>query len=147
MVKKLIIINIKSFVLIIALLIFSISSFCVATVSAATTDSATNPVSKVLLGCTTGVVPCGFVELISLVNAMVQYGIELIGIAFVIALLYAGFLYLTSGGDPSKVKKVRDVLWKIVWGMAYTLCGWVIVYFILKSLGVGPDFYEGILSI
>ena len=144
MIKKLMIRNIKSFTLLVALSIL-IPFF--GTVSAATTGSTINPVSRVLSECTTGAKPCGFVELISLINAMVQYGIELIGIAFVIALLYAGFLYLTSGGDPSKVKKVRDILWKIVWGMIYTLCGWLIVYFILKSLGVGPEFYEGILSI
>jgi hypothetical protein len=120
------------------------------TVSTASAQTATNPVSRVLFDCTKSGVSCGFIDFINLVNAVIQYGIELIGIAFVLALLYAGFLYLTSGGDSSKVKKVRDVLWKIVWGMIYTLCGWVIVYFILTSLGVGTDFYsgdKGILSI
>ena len=144
MIKKLMTRNIKSFTLLVVLIIL-IPFF--GTVSAATTDPGTNPVSKVLLDCTKAGRSCGFVDFINLVNAVIQYGIELIGIAFVLALLYAGFLYLTSGGDPSKVKKVRDVLWKIVWGMIYTLCGWVIVYFILTSLGVGTDFYSGILSI
>lgn len=111
-------------------------------VPATVDNSATNPVSAVLLGCTTSAKPCGWVDFINLINAMIKYGIELIGFAFVIALLYAGFLYLTSGGDSGKVKKVRDVLGKIMWGMIYTLCGWVIVYFILTSLGVDKTFYE-----
>lgn len=113
---------------------------------ASAAEAATNPVSKVLLGCTTGATPCGWVDLINLVNAMVQYGIEIIGIAFVLVLLYVGFMYLTSGGDVSKVKKSRDMLNKVMWGMIFTLCAWIIVYFILTSLGVDETFYSEIIS-
>ena len=135
--------NTKSFMLLVVFAIFTSFFAFIVTASAATTAAGTNPVSAVLLKCTQSGVACGFNDFISLINGMIQYGIELIGIAFVIALLYAGFLYLTSGGDSSKVKKVRDVLYKIMWGMIYTLCGWVIVYFIVKSLGVPTDFYSG----
>ncbi len=137
--------NKKFSMLLVAFTIFASFFTFISSTSAATTanTAGTNPVSAVLLRCTQSGVACGFNDFISLINGMIQYGIELIGIAFVIALLYAGFLYLTSGGDPSKVKKVRDVLYKIMWGMVYTLCGWVIVYFIIKSLGVPVSFYNG----
>ena len=113
---------------------------------ASAAGGATNPVSKVLLGCTTGSTPCGWIELVDLVNAVVQYGIEIIAIAFVLVLLYVGFMYLTSGGDVSKVKKARDMLNKVMWGMIFTLCAWIIVYFILTSLGVDKTFYSEIIS-
>lgn len=108
----------------------------------------TNPVSKVLLDCTNKVgTSCGWSDLIALVNAMISYAVQLIGIAFVIALLYAGFLYLTSWGDTSKTKKAREMMVKIAWGALYTLCGWVIVYFILTKLGVNSDFYVKIIKV
>lgn len=107
---------------------------------------AINPVSNILLKCTQSGESCGWIDLINLINAMIKYGIELIAIVFVLILLYAGFLYLTSGGDASKVKKVREMINKVMWGLICTLCGWIIVYFILKSLGVNPKFYNDILS-
>ncbi|MEI6042615.1 MAG: hypothetical protein WCQ00_03570 [bacterium] len=108
-------------------------------------STGSNPVSNLLLICTTRSTPCGWQDLINLINAMVQYAIELIGIVFVIVLLYAGMMYITSGGDASKVKKAKDMLYKVVWGMVYTLCAWIIVYFILTSLGVDQTFYEKII--
>ncbi len=136
--------NTKTFMLLIAFAVFtSFLTFTTNAFAATSAPAGINPVSTVLWGCTQPGVACGFTDFVNLINGMIQYGIELIGIAFVIALLYAGFLYLTSGGDPSKVKKVRDVLYKIMWGMIYTLCGWVIVYFIITSLGVPVSFYSG----
>ena len=105
----------------------------------------TNPVSEVLQRCTTQI--CGFNDLILLVNGIIKYGIQIIGICLVLVLIYTGFLYLTSGGDTSKVKKARDMLYKVMWGLIYTLCGWLIVYFVLKGLGVNTSFYDNILSV
>jgi Type IV secretion system pilin len=144
--------NTKYFTSLVMLGVFCLSFLLTGTVSvvnAANTASPSNlnPVSTVLWTCTQHSANCGWKELVNLVNAMIQYGIQLIGMAFVIALLYSGFLYLTSGGDPSKVKKVREILNKIVWGLVYTLCGWVIVYFLLKYLGVDPGFYNEILTV
>ena len=105
-----------------------------------------NPVSSVLQKCTARGVVCGWNELLELTNAIVQYGVELIGMALVIVLIYTGFLYLTSGGDASKVKKAKEMLNKVMWGTIYTLCSWIIVYFIITSLGVKPEFYQNIIK-
>ncbi len=104
-----------------------------------------NPVSNILSGCTKSGASCGWKDLINLINAMVHYGVQLIGMLFVLVLLYTGFMYLTSGGDAGKVKKARDMINKMMWGLMYTLCAWVIVYFILQKLGVDPIFYNGII--
>ena len=106
-----------------------------------------NLVSQVLSDCTNSVTPCGYDDFIHLINAIIKYGITIIGLAFVLVLLYVGFQYLTSGGDVGKVKKSRDMLNKVMWGLIYTLCGWVIVYFIMQQLGVKDDFYKAVLTI
>ncbi|MEI6553726.1 MAG: hypothetical protein WCO09_04095, partial [bacterium] len=107
----------------------------------------TNPVSEILLKCTKSETPCGYDDFIALINGIIKYGITIIGLAFVLVLLYVGFQYLTSGGDVGKVKKSRDMLNKVMWGLLYTLCGWLIVYFILTKLEVGKDFYNKVLTI
>ncbi len=103
----------------------------------------TNP-STILQGCT--VKECGFTEAMQFVNALIGYAVKIIGLLFVIVLIYMGFLYLTSGGDTGKVKKVKDMIKKMVWGLIFTLCGWLIVYFILKQLGVDPSFYQYVIG-
>jgi hypothetical protein len=107
---------------------------------------AVNPVSSILLKCTQPGESCGWIEFISLINAIIRYGIQIIGMVFVLVLLYTGFLYLTSGGDVGKTKKARDMIGKVIWGLIYTLCAWIIVYFILQSLKVDVGFYGEILS-
>lgn len=111
-----------------------------------TATPSTNQVSAILFNCTKAATPCGWTDLINLINAMIQYGIELIGIAFVLIILYTGVMYLTSGGDTSKVTKAREMVKKVVWGLVFTLCGFVIVSFILTNLGVNADFYSSIIS-
>ena len=105
-----------------------------------------NPVSTVLLRCTLPGATCGFNDFIDLINGIVKFGVQLIAVIFVIILIYTGFLYLTSGGDVGKVKKAKDMITKVMWGTIYTLCGWIIVYFILTTLKVDPSFYENVIS-
>lgn len=102
--------------------------------------------SSILKQCTSPGKQCGFPEVMQFINLFVQYAVYIIGLLFVIVLIYAGFLYLTSGGDTGKVKKVKDMIKKMVWGLIWTLCGWLIVYFILQQLGVGSEFYKDVIG-
>ena len=108
-----------------------------------------NVFSAVLQECTlrkVGAKECGYEEFKSLINAFIQYSVMIIGLLFVIVLIYMGFMYLTSGGDTGKVKKARDMLTKMAWGLFFTLCGWLIVYLILTQLKVDPEFYQSVLG-
>ncbi len=61
----------------------------------------------------------------------------LISIASILAamfIMYAGWLYLSSAGDESKVKQAKDVFKNVGWGFLLLLCAWLIVVSILKSL-------------
>lgn len=133
-----------------AITFFMFGAFNFSLVSTATAETASsdlNPVSTVLEKCTATGANCGWEELIDLANAIVAYGVILIGFALVLVLLWTGFLYLTSGGDSSKVKKSREMLNKVMWGTIFTLCGWLIVSFILKGLSVNEEFYKKIIQL
>lgn len=64
----------------------------------------------------------------------------IIGLVAVIFIIYGGFLYLTSAGDASKVKKGRDsilyaVIGLIIVGIAFAVVNFVIV----NILGQGSN--------
>lgn len=45
---------------------------------------------------------------------------------------YAGFLYLTNGGNESKVKQAHDIFWYVFIGLVVALAAWLVVNFILN---------------
>lgn len=66
----------------------------------------------------------------------------LAGIAVFIMLIYGGFGYLTSGGDPEKVKKSTNTLtWAIV-GLIILIAIWFIFRFIEEFTGVKITVFE-----
>jgi hypothetical protein len=50
--------------------------------------------------------------------------------------IIAGFLFLSSGGDPSKVKKAKDILLYSIIGLLIVLLAKSIIYMIESALGV-----------
>jgi len=88
-----------------------------------------------------GLVPCDgpncdfdkFMELIfGVINFLVQLGIAFSAIVFA----YAGWLYMTSGGDEGKISQAHELFVKVLWGFLFALGGYLIVQLIAKSLGV-----------
>lgn len=77
--------------------------------------------------------PCNFNKLIELAKGIIDFlvlaSIPLATISF----MYAGFLYLTAGGDTSKVKQAHSIFWKVLWGFIIILSAWLIVDLILKA--------------
>lgn len=58
----------------------------------------------------------------------------LAGIVAVISIILAGFRYITSGGDPSKVKGAKDALVAAVIGVTVVALAQSIIIFILSRL-------------
>ena len=60
---------------------------------------------------------------------------SVMGIVAVIVIILGGFYFLTSTGDPAKIKKGKDtILWVIV-GFVVVLFSFAVVNFILNSIG------------
>lgn len=49
------------------------------------------------------------------------------GVIAVLMIMYAGFTYVTSGGDPGKIKSANNTLFYTVIGAAILLGSWVLV--------------------
>ena len=48
------------------------------------------------------------------------------GVIAAVMIIYSGFLFVTAGGDPSKITKARDALLAAVIGAAILLGAWAI---------------------
>jgi hypothetical protein len=79
---------------------------------------------------------CTFDDLVAATRNVVNT-LTLYAIAFsVVVIAYAGFLYMTSGGNPGKISQATGMFTKVAIGLAVVIGAWVIVNMIAKGLGV-----------
>jgi hypothetical protein len=94
-----------------------------------------------------GLVPCkdncGWNELMTLVNTVVNYILFFLVIP-IAAIMFAaaGIMLLTSGGDPSKKTKAKDLFLGVVLGLVIAAAAWLIVHTVSSILGyTGAGFF------
>ncbi len=57
-----------------------------------------------------------------------------LGIIAVVLIIYAGFLWLTAGGEEEKTKQGTTLLFQAFIGLIIVLAAWIIAYFIIDQL-------------
>ena len=75
---------------------------------------------------------CGFNDLITLIKNIVDFLILITAPIAAIMFCYAGFLYVTAGGDTGQIGKAHKVFWTVLVGFLIVLSAWLIV----KALSV-----------
>jgi len=102
-----------------------------------------DPVPLVQCG-TAGGPDCDFNAFLSLIQRLMKF---LIFISIPIATLlfsYAGFLYVTAGGNTGKIQKAHDIFKDVAVGFLIVLSAWLIVNTIVSPLI--SDNYETLLE-
>jgi len=81
-------------------------------------------------------------SLTEMVKYFYDWGIAIGGIATFIALLFAGFLYLTSTGDPARLREAKDRIVSAFTGLVLLLGSWLILNTINPELTIlrSPSF-------
>ncbi|MFH1315471.1 MAG: pilin, partial [Candidatus Uhrbacteria bacterium] len=69
-----------------------------------------------------------------IIASIIRYAIALVGVVFLGLIVYGGFLFMTSKGEPDKITKAKDVLKNGVIGLAIILASYAIVSFIISVL-------------
>ncbi len=69
-----------------------------------------------------------------IIGKIIQLVLGFLGLVFVILTVYAGFMYMMSGGEAEKAKKARSLLINAIIGTAIIISAWAITYFVLTSL-------------
>lgn len=118
------------------ILFFGICIFCVLSAAFLFTDFAfAQPVSldqniAVESGLSSG-------DIVIIVARIIRAFFGLLGILAVGLVLYAGFLWMTAGGEEEKVVKAKKILMQAVIGLAIILSAFAIVSFIINALVSG----------
>jgi len=81
-----------------------------------------------------GYTSTGEAALGNIVAAVIKAFIALLGIIFVILIIYAGYNWMTAGGDEAKVTKAKDTLQRAVIGLIIIVAAYSITYFVFEKL-------------
>ncbi len=78
---------------------------------------------------------CTYADLIRAVSRLTSFVVTYIALLFsVVVIAYAGFLYMTSGGNQPQLDRAHSMFIKIAWGLFWVLAAWLIVTLITNSL-------------
>ncbi len=83
---------------------------------------------------------CGWQDFLQLVREGLGFMFFLASLLIVISISYAGWLFITGGSNEGNIKKARGILWNVVIGVVFMMTGWLIIDYILTTLGVGEDY-------
>ena len=74
-------------------------------------------------------------DLLSVVGQIIQTALGLLGVILLILSIYAGFLWMTAGGNEETVTKARTLLRNGIIGLFITLAAHSIAYFVTTNVG------------
>lgn len=79
-------------------------------------------------------------SLSTLVNGFIRLALSFVGLLLFINILYAGFLWMLSGGDAEKTARAKQILLSSVIGLVIIIFSYSFVVFIIRTLlGAPPD--------
>jgi len=70
----------------------------------------------------------------SIVGMVVAALLSLLGVFFLILIIYGGIIWMTAEGDESKVEKAQGILRSAIIGLIITLSAYAISYFVVSIL-------------
>ncbi|MFA5935877.1 MAG: hypothetical protein WC787_03425 [Patescibacteria group bacterium] len=82
-------------------------------------------------------------DLIQIIGRIINIFLGFLGVVFLVLLLYAGFTWMTAGGDATKVDTAKKTIRNAIIGLVIIASAWAITAFILNAL-VGAGIGGGI---
>jgi hypothetical protein len=73
-------------------------------------------------------------DLTDTVGQLINVFLGLLGIIFLVLVIYAGFLWMTSAGDEKKVGTAKNILISAVVGLVVLLSAYAISSFVIEQL-------------
>lgn len=74
------------------------------------------------------------ITLPELIGNIIAVLLSVLGIIFIVLVVYAGFLYLTAGGEDTKVKKAKTLLSQSIIGLIIIVAAYAIAKFVIDAL-------------
>lgn len=133
----------KKFIIILTffscLLCFQVSAATPETPSLNFDPSANNETSVVDNGSITKIT-LGTSTPLQVIIYLTNVTLTLLGIFFLLLIIYAGFLWMTASGNEQKIDKAKDILKRSIIGLAIILMSVGISYLIYWLLSTAPEY-------
>lgn len=69
-----------------------------------------------------------------IITNIINVSLGLLGIVATVLIIYAGFLWMTAGGDDGKVEKARGIIFAAIMGLLIILMAYAITRYITINL-------------
>lgn len=74
------------------------------------------------------------ISLAGVVSIVIQAFLGLLGVIFISYMLFAGYGWMTAGGDEEKVNKAKDTIQRAIIGLIITIGAYAITFFVMQNL-------------
>lgn len=71
------------------------------------------------------------------ISKVIQVVLSMLGVVFLVLLIYGGFLWMTARGNEQQVEKAKEVMYSSIIGLIIVLGAYAISYFVLDKLSGG----------
>ncbi|HNW55904.1 MAG TPA: hypothetical protein PKN62_02400 [bacterium] len=72
--------------------------------------------------------------LIDNIATLIKTALGLLGFIFVVLAIYAGFLWMTAGGNETNIKKAKSIMTNAVIGLIIIVSAYAVTWFIFANL-------------
>lgn len=77
----------------------------------------------------------GETDIAVIIGRIIRIILSFLGLILVILIIYAGFLWMTSGGNEEKIMKAKKIIGTAIVGLGIVLLSYAIANFVLAKLG------------
>ena len=68
-----------------------------------------------------------------MVGNIIKIALSMIGLVFLILTVYAGYLWMTAGGNEENVSKAKEILKSSIMGLFIVVSAYAITYFVTRQ--------------
>jgi hypothetical protein len=134
--------NIKKISIISLFLLMLVPTFTFAQTKLPEPDGAGTSENNPLVQCKNGVDNCSVQDGVNLIRSIIKLVFIFAGFIVAGMFMYAGFLLITSAGNPAQIQKAKDIFKRVVIGFLIMFVSYVLVKQLLTNIGAVKFFLD-----
>lgn len=76
-------------------------------------------------------------RMFSVVSTVINIALSLLGVIFLLLIIYAGYLWMTARGNEQQAEKAKDIIVRAVIGLVVVLAAYAISVFVVEAFTKG----------